>query len=219
MGAKSYVAVIGDVVASRRAPDRSALQARLEEAMREVNAQFSGEIAAQFILTLGDEFQGLLHSPNDLAGLLARVRLGVHPAEMRFGIGIGGLETALRAQTIGMDGACLQRARLAVERAKRSGTRLEVEAGRPSAALQIYSQLISALRLRWTDRQRQVLDHALAGMEGKQIAAVLGISPPAVSQHLSAAGMSYVRAAEKAWMAELQFVFDRAQEDEVGDEA
>jgi DNA-binding transcriptional ArsR family regulator len=197
-----YIAVIGDVVGSRRAPDRAGLQDRLGAGLRDVNAGFAGEVAAEFVLTVGDEFQGLLGSALQLDKILATLRAHAFPAELRLGLGIGNLDTPLRPQALGMDGPCFHRAREAVERAAEHGTPIEVETGAQSAAMEIYALLMGHQRSRWTQRQREVVDLSTSGMEGQEIAAYLSISPSAVSQHLTAAGAAAFRQASAVWLNE-----------------
>ncbi len=202
-----YVAVIGDVVASRHARERSQMQERLRHALEEVNERFEDLVVAHFLITIGDEFQGLLKGVEELDRLLSLLRSRANPAELRFGLGFGQLATPLREQAIGMDGPCFHRARAAVERAKARRTAIEVHVGDESAALDIYSVLYSALRARWTAKQRKVVDLAQTGMEGKQIAKSLEVSPSAVSQHLSAAGYEAVSQATVTWLATLERFF------------
>jgi hypothetical protein len=206
--ARRYIAVIGDVVASRSAAERSQMQDHIRQALGEVNDRFADQVVAQFLITIGDEFQGLLRAAGGLDRLLALLRSRANPAELRFGLGLGRLATPLRSEAIGMDGPCFHRARAAVERAKARGTMIEVGMGGENAALDIYSILYSELRRRWTRKQRYVLDLAQTGLEGKEIAKLLEISPSAVSQHLTAAGHEAVSRATGAWLATLQTVFE-----------
>jgi DNA-binding CsgD family transcriptional regulator len=198
-----YLAIIGDVVRSRQAADRASLQARLMAALERLNADRGAAVAAHFVLTVGDEFQGLLASPERLVEILATLRSAAHPEELRFGLGIGGLSTPLRADAIGMDGPCFHRARAAIELAEARGTTIEVDRGSPAPAFGLYAILYAALRSGWTERQRQVLDLALAGNVGKAIAARLEITPSAVSQHLAAANHDAVAAATALWLDQI----------------
>jgi DNA-binding CsgD family transcriptional regulator len=198
-----YLAIIGDVVRSRQAADRASLQARLMAALERLNADRRAAVAAHFVLTVGDEFQGLLASPERLVEILATLRSAAHPEELRFGLGIGGLSTPLRADAIGMDGPCFHRARAAIELAEARGTTIEVDRGSPAPAFGLYAILYAALRSGWTERQRQVLDLALAGNAGRAIAARLEITPSAVSQHLAAANHDAVAAATALWLDQI----------------
>ncbi|MFQ5944301.1 MAG: SatD family protein, partial [Anaerolineales bacterium] len=85
----NYIAVIGDVVGSRSAGDRSGLQERLGGGIRDVNTAFDNTIAADFVLTVGDEFQGLIGSASALDLILSTLRTHAFPAELRFGVGLG----------------------------------------------------------------------------------------------------------------------------------
>ncbi|MEW6568398.1 MAG: SatD family protein [Chloroflexota bacterium] len=198
----NYIAVIGDVISSRETADRSALQERLQAAISVMNELFRASLASSFVLTLGDEFQGLLKAPEELARLLARCRVELFPTEVRFGIGVGPLDTPLEPLSLGMDGPCFHRAREAVERASNRETYVEVSTTGDSTnqpVFSIYALLSAALRRRWTERQRHVVDLTMAGLEGKEIAARLAITPSAVSQHLRAAGASAIMEATQDW--------------------
>ncbi len=209
MGEKHYFAVIGDIIGSRKVDDRAGLQRQLNAGLADVNRQYANQIASEYLLTIGDEFQGLLRTSEDLDRILASLRVAVHPVDLRFGIGVGGLVTPLREQAIGMDGPCFQRARAAIERAKERSTQIEVECGETHPGFEIYSLLYSGMRRSWTERQRQIVDLSMSGMEGVEIARLLEISQPAVSQHLRAAGVAYVRKATATWLLTLVLIVNK----------
>ena len=201
----NYIAIIGDVVGSRSAGDRSDLQDRLGGGLRDVNTAFVEHIAAEFVLTVGDEFQGLLSAAGSLDLILATLRMHAFPAELRFGAGVGELETALRSQAIGMDGRCFHNAREAIERAAERRTPVEVQAADGSeTSFEIYSLLYGVIRSRWTTRQREVVDLSASGLEGREVAEYLSITPSAVSQHLKAAGAKELRTATEGWRAQIE---------------
>jgi hypothetical protein len=206
-----YLAVIGDVVKSREVPDRSRFQQQLRSSIRRVNEEFSSSIASNFVLTIGDEFQGLLKSVDRIPKLLAMIRSGIHPIEQRVGIGIGSLDTALEPEAIGMDGPCFHRARDAIELAKTCGTSIEVETGYSNEAFRIYSLLYSKIRKQWTTRQQQVFDLSMIGFAGKTIAEQLEITPSAVSQHLTAVGADVIFEATRIWVELLTRTYKSAE--------
>jgi DNA-binding NarL/FixJ family response regulator len=207
----SYIAVICDIVGSKEVEDRAGLQDELRSVLNEVNTLFASTIAADFLLTIGDEFQGLLCSPDDVVQLLSKVRAAVHPVELRFGLGVGKLDTALRKQALGMDGSCFHRARTAIERAAKRRTPVEVETDSGDVVFSVYGLLYGGLRHRWTKRQRQVVDLSMSGMAGKDIAAYLSITPSAVSQHLHKAESNAVFAATQYWLGALSKEFNRQE--------
>lgn len=200
----NYLAVIGDVVGSRQAPDRGRLQEQLQAGLRDVNAAFAAQVAAEFVLTVGDEFQGLLQGAAELDKLLATLRTHAFPAELRLGLGIGPLATPLRPQALGMDGPCFHRARAAIERAEARRTPIETDQGEPLFGFEIYALMVGYMRRRWTERQRQVVDLVGSGLEGQEVAAHLNITPSAVSQHLRAAGARYLAPATATWLAAIE---------------
>ena len=208
MARSIFLAIIGDVVASRGVQDRKELQARLRSAIALVNQRFASEIASHFVLTIGDEFQGLLHSAKEVDRILAVFRSIVHPVELRMGLGIGRLDTALEPIALGMDGPCFHRARAAIEQAKRRATPVEAVAEAEDPCFGIYSLLFAGLRRGWTERQQQVVDLAMGGKAGKSIAAELGITPSAVSQHLRAAEAESVFEATCLWLNAIQKAFN-----------
>lgn len=199
----SYIAVIGDVVDSRGAGDRTRLQERLNSGMLDVNKGFKEQIAAEFVLTVGDEFQGLLSAAVSLDVILATLRTHAFPAELRFGVGVGPLATALRREALGMDGRCFHNARQAIERAAGRKTPIEVEIDGDQSPFEIFSLLYAPLRRDWTDRQREVVDLSMSGLEGREVAEHLSITPSAVSQHLGAAGAKPLKAATAVWRQEI----------------
>jgi DNA-binding CsgD family transcriptional regulator len=206
-----YLALIGDVVRSRELPDRSRFQQQLRNSIGKVNEEFSSSIASNFVLTIGDEFQGLLKGGDRIPQLLAVIRSGIHPIEQRVGIGIGRIDTALEPEAIGMDGPCFHRARDAIELAKTCGTSIEVDTGHSDDAFRIYALLYSKMRAQWTARQRQVFDLSMIGLAGKVIAEQLGISPSAVSQHLSAVGANVIFEATRIWVELLTRTYKSAE--------
>jgi len=205
--AQTYLAIIGDVVGSKEVEDRRNLQQRLRVVVDRANRLFTKTIAAGFVLTIGDEFQGLLSGVDGIDKLLADIRASVYPIELRFGLGIGGIETPLEMVALGMDGPCFHRARLAIERAATRETLVEVEAAQALPAFHIYSLLYAGLRERWTSRQKQVFDLSMSGVAGKSIALRLGVTASAVSQHLRAAEAERIFSATQYWIESLRIGF------------
>lgn len=209
MSSNTYLAVIGDVIGSREVQDRMGLQQQLKGAVDRVNRMYPKIITAGFVITIGDEFQGLLINCESVDKILADIRASVHPIELRFGLGIGGLDTPLENVALGMDGPCFHRARAAVERAEERQTLIEVETANLLPGFHVYSLLYAALRQRWTMRQKQVFDLSMSGVPGKSIALRLGITASAVSQHLRAAEAERIFSATQYWLTSLRSAFNQ----------
>src|SRR5687768_8996179 len=80
--------LIGDVVGSRRLPDRPAAQRRIGEVLATTAAQLPGLQPLE--PTVGDEFQGAYRTLADATRAALLVRLALLPAiDVRCGIGLG----------------------------------------------------------------------------------------------------------------------------------
>ncbi|KPN29374.1 hypothetical protein SY89_00087 [Halolamina pelagica] len=195
-----YVAVIGDIRGSRELPDRSEAQQEFKQVVNSLNDDLPEEaIASQFTVTTGDEFQVLLTDAAVAVDAAVSVSDRFHPAKLRFGIGLGELDTALNpAQAIGMDGPCFHRARAAINDAEAEGAWVRVggwSSARDSHANAMFD-VVQCLREDWTDRQAQFA-RALAE-EGTQkgVAERYDVAKSTVSESLSAGHVQEVRTAE-----------------------
>src|SRR5579863_269032 len=63
-GSQRYIAIIADMVGSRSMarPQRRVLQQQFARVIASLNRDYRKTIASKFVITLGDEFQGLLNS-------------------------------------------------------------------------------------------------------------------------------------------------------------
>jgi SatD family (SatD) len=204
-----YVAVLGDVVASRRHPDRdrrlAAISGALDLANRRVPATQS------LTPTIGDEFQGLyvdLVSALD-ATLVVRLAL-LGEVDVRFGIGSGELlgYEASRAP-FEQDGPAWWAAREAVDMVRDLEQRRErprglrtrwIDGGKAEASalvgavnafLQCRDELVSAM----DPRDADVLLGLLVDEPLTSIAKRVGVSVSAVSQRAIRGGLYAIRRA------------------------
>lgn len=197
------VALIGDLVGSRRSSDRGQVQQDLVAALAIANET---TIAMQALNpTIGDEFQGVYADVGSALRASLVVRLAL-PAEVDFrcGIGVGTLEvvgTSEYGRT--QDGPAWWAARDAIVEAKRreSGQHkllrswFAVSERQQSEGGGLDADLVNAFLLcrdelvsRLDARQRRLVLGALRGTSQKELAASEGISPSAVSQSLRRAG-------------------------------
>ncbi|WP_231997728.1 SatD family protein, partial [Mycobacterium sp. 1165196.3] len=111
LGPSSRATLIGDVVGSRRATDRSKLHGSLAAALRHVAAEAIGPPA----FTVGDEFQGSYPTVGSAIDAALTLRLAVGPdIDVRFGIGWGSV-TILDAAAGIQDGPGWWTAREAIQ--------------------------------------------------------------------------------------------------------
>ncbi len=201
------VALIGDLVGSRRSSDRSQVQQHLVAALAIAN-EITVPVQA-LNPTIGDEFQGVYADVGSALRASLVVRLAL-PAEVDFrcGIGVGTLEvvgTSEYGRT--QDGPAWWAARDAIVEAKRreSGQHKhlrswfavsdreqseggEVDADLVNAFLLCRDELVSRLDA----RQRRLVLGVLRGTSQKELATSEGISASAVSQSLRRAGAAAI---------------------------
>lgn len=196
---KVVAALIGDVVGSRSAPDRSGLHRALTQALE----TSTGSAISAPALTVGDEFQGTYSSVGAAIDAALSVRLALAPTvDIRFGIGWGEM-TLLDAGSGIQDGPGWWAAREAIEwtAAAQSQAGLALvrtayrcaSAGGPdpeavNAALLCRDHLLGSL----DDRALRIVRGLRAGRSKKELAMAEGISASAVSQRAGREGLDLI---------------------------
>ena len=190
-------AVIGDLVGSRRVPDRAATQTRVLSVLAEVDGWTSG--VQRLEPTVGDEFQGAFETLGAATRAALLVRLGLLPEiDVRCGIGFG--ETTVfegGRRPLLQDGPAWWAARDALESmAPRRRSAVRTWYVGPDAALANAHLLCrDALVDRLGERGWRMLRLSLRGETQQRIAEREGITKSAVSQQF-ARGISAVRDAQ-----------------------
>lgn len=114
-----YIAIIGDIKNSKNIEERGKFQNKLNKILNEINEIYSDSISSNFTITLGDEFQGLLHSGEHVMDIIQYIKKESYPIKIRFGIGIGAITTDINsAISIGADGPGYYKARDSIEQLK-----------------------------------------------------------------------------------------------------
>ncbi len=168
MDKRLYTVIIADIIGSRKIDDRQSTQKRLETVLEQINHSYQYAIASRFTITLGDEFQGVLHDGPAVMRILDRIQRDMYPTEFRFGIGIGSLSVALQLGTsLGSDGSAFHLARASVEEvkaleSKKSEAKTNMLIGiegneQMSTLLNTIFKLTWALQNSWTLRQREII--------------------------------------------------------------
>ena len=180
------VTVIGDLVGSRRSPDRAQLQRWLGESLSEVNANVATVQA--FEPTVGDEFQGTCPTVADatVAALLVRLALRGR-GDVRCGIGVGEVTVHDETRTpLLQDGPGWWAARDAIETVERArGSRRTWYVGPGAGTINAYLLCRDQVVARLNDRGARMLRLALLGHSQRDIAEREGVYPSAVSQQFS----------------------------------
>jgi len=119
-----YVAVIGDIVASRQIPDRWRFQEDLKRGLKALSAR-APALVSPWTITLGDEFQAVFAGAEGLMSSLWGVQRILQPQRARLSLGIGHIDTAINPDAaLGMDGPAFHRARRGMLRLKDDERRL-----------------------------------------------------------------------------------------------
>ncbi len=197
MDKRLYVAVIADIIGSKQISDRNSVQKHLEQVLDQINLTYRYAIASQFIITLGDEFQGVLHEGSVTLKVIDRIQREMHPIKFRFGIGVGSISIRLQSDTsLGSDGTAFHLARALIEEVRALESRkaeaktnmlITIENQQTTSALvNSLFKLIWALQENWTERQRQVIATLLQYNDTQEeIAKKLGIVQSSVQKSLA----------------------------------
>lgn len=188
MYSKRYVAIIGDIIGSRQLPDRGQIQLRLEKFLNHINVRFSKFVVAKFVITIGDEFQGLVTRKFPLQEFLWLLKQEFgEELKIRFGIGLGALSTALREEAIGMDGACFHHARSALNQAKEMGKFVFFAGFEMNYALMVLFDFVHEIEVNWTSRQWDVIKFYYRDRDQLAVAEKMDVSKQAINKIIKTA--------------------------------
>jgi len=214
---QNYIAIIGDIIQSKQETKRANIQLKLEKTLKKINLEFSSDISANFGITLGDEFQGLLHNPNNVLVILETIEMELAPVKIRFGIGIGSITTTTieRYYPLGADGPAYHYARDMIDQLKDIEKKKKKE--QYSYLLKSnkhdFDILINALfaqlhlqKTSWTARQTEIIQVYHKLQNQTEAASTLGITQSTVQKGLAAAGYYYYENAMNAIQATLNIM-------------
>ena len=200
---KHYIAVIADMVKSRELPRarRAMVQKHFGELVADLNRRFRTGIAANFAVTLGDEFQGLLNTSTIIPDLIWRLEEGFSDRQLRVGIGFGALDTPIQRDALNIDGPVLHRAREAIGIAAKAGILGGIFRGFDTLddVLTGIARLLWFHRSRWTDAQRKIANLLREGRSQSEVAERLGVSRQVISKQVAALGWPAYSSGENSW--------------------
>ena len=207
------IALIADMVKSRDVPrsERPGVQQSFSEFVAALNHKYKHFLVARFVVTLGDEFQGLLSDALVLPDLLWDMHYKFDMRQLRVGVGLGTIDTPIGKNAINVDGPALHHARNSIEIAKKEkllGGVFEGFGATNDLAFNGFARLLQHHRARLKPQQRKVIDLLRQSLTQAAIADELGITRQAVSLYARAAGWQAYREGEQGWRALLaQFSF------------
>ncbi len=114
-----YLTMICDIKNSKQLKNREEVQYFLIDMLKEANNRFASFIASKFIITLGDEWQGLLHYPCNYTAIINYFHEKLDTIDFYCGIGIGEITINNFELTVNqLDGPSFHKAREALKYVK-----------------------------------------------------------------------------------------------------
>lgn len=165
----TYIAIIGDIVDSKKLQDRNGVQVKLSNLLDTVNKHHEGHIVSNFMITIGDEFQGVLNCGHKVMDIITEIEANMYPTLIRFGIGIGTLHTKVNREVpLGADGPAYYNARKMIEELKKiekmnktfDSNIMIASEGEHSTRDMLLNSVLSlcyTIKSKWTKRQREVI--------------------------------------------------------------
>jgi len=182
-----YIAIIGDIKKSKQLDDRKKIQIQLQKILNDINIKYTKDIASKFMITLGDEFQGLLGCGENVMSIISEIETKIYPVKIRYGVGIGEMTTDINPDLpLGADGPAYYNARDAIEylknnekKSKASQANIMIMAdGESNPTVKLLNTVLSletVIKSKWTDRQREII-HEYIKNDDNQIKAAEGLS-------------------------------------------
>lgn len=168
-----YIAIIGDIKNSKSIEKRKEIQNKLNKVLNKINNIYCDSISSNFTITLGDEFQGLLHSGEHVMDIIQYIKKELYPVKIRFGIGIGAITTNINSMmSIGADGPGYYKARESIDQLKilekkKTSTygdiQIKIDGDNNLQELSLNSilKLMYCIEKEWTKKQREVVNYVL----------------------------------------------------------
>lgn len=208
MSKQEYIAIIGDIHDSRLIENREETQKQLLESLKQVNKKYQKELASKFSISMGDSFQGLLDLNAPFMEIILDIELALLPVEIRFGIGIGEIATAIDSKNSQLnDGPAYHRARRTIEWIEQSeqqyATRKtnilllsEQNETKSDRLINAIFALNTAIKSKWSDRQKEIIKAYLENNENQyDTAHALDIGQSSVSKSLKSTNFYTYKAA------------------------
>lgn len=123
-----YMTIICDIKNSKIIPDRNAIQLQLIDMLKLSNDKFKSFIISPFIITLGDEWQGLVKVDSNINDILNFFKSHL-PSNIDFytGVGIGDVTVYNFELTVNqLDGPSFHLARKAIRYAKKNNCNISI---------------------------------------------------------------------------------------------
>lgn len=188
------IAVIADIVGSRKLPDRGGTQKKLKGILEAVNQESDG-LASPYTITLGDEFQAVYRQARGMFRHFWQILTALHPIRVRFSIGVGEIVTDINPeQALGMDGPAFHCARRGIEEELPQADAFFLVEGGVERENFINNSLalVSQFARTWKKNRLDILHLMYEGHDAAEIAGRLDLSLRAVYKNIEKGGLDKV---------------------------
>lgn len=202
--AENFVVLIADVRGSRNMTQDARYEGQLflKSALVQINEKFGQRIEAPFMITKGDEIQGVTKQLGDAIEIILDMEQILHPLKLRYAIGTGEIHKMGSLIPIEMDGPAFHRANEALELCKKNKCDIFVntENIKDNMLLNHYFNLIFFIKNRWNEKNfERYWDYKELGTFDK-VAKKENVSPQAIWDSMKNKGMLDVIGAEEFLM-------------------
>jgi hypothetical protein len=180
---------VGDLVASRKIVERSAVQERLRACLKQLNSKKREGLVSPYTITLGDEFQAVFSAPDRIFRDALTVLIALYPVSVRFSCALGEISTAINTkQAIGMDGPAFHEARATIDRLKKRKSLFAIASPDGSGVTLINQSLalVSHTIGKWPRSRLEILRGFSENRNVKQMARDLRVTDKAVYKSIDA---------------------------------
>lgn len=198
---RKYAVIVADIKDSKKMEERERheWQLFLRSAIVQVNENWQDSIEAKFMITKGDEFQGVVHKIPNVQSIMIEFERLLTPLKLRFGIGIGRIQKMGANIPIEMDGPAFHRANLALNNTKKQRCSIQLQSTDPQVDKYINTlySLICAIKKDWKPLNiNRYWKYKELGTYEK-VADIEGVSTPAIWDSLRNSNSVEVISAEQ----------------------
>lgn len=203
-----YFAVIGNILSAKDlvSKERYEMQNTVDSVLTQINKKHTKDIAYDFKLTLGDEFQGLIQNASAVLEILDKIEYLTAPLDLCFGIGIGPIYSEIHQKSGNRpDGPAYWNAGFAIQQIKKnkSYTRPKIlfetedNGKNKDVWLEVVNESLSLcdfIERGWTGKQKSIVFESIyrygydTKVPQKELADLFEISVPAMNVHMKRSG-------------------------------
>lgn len=195
-----YIAIVGDLVKSRKTPDREGLQKKLLTTLKYINREFALDFYAPFKITRGDEIAGVILSSKNLYSIISTLKNLIFPYFIRVVVKSGILNTGLSSKDAAIiDGPAFKAADDLLRKIKKEDNYffLDLDTKERDEAITFIVNLIEEIKKKWTLRQKETIELYKKLHTQEKVAKKLGITQQGVAKILKRANFDKIAIAEQ----------------------